>query len=179
MCLSEAKGMDITMRYKEQTIEGRNAVLEAFRSGKTIDKLYILDGCQDGSISNIKREARRQDTIINFVTKERLDQLYKLSRKYGETEEEMIAYLENAQKELDEIAFSEERTEALHGERRELVRKIKALAVTLSEVRRQSGELFTKQVEEELAYLDMPHVHFLVRHEQVNPGRTARMRLNF
>ena len=79
---------------------------------------------------------------------ERLDQLYKLSRKYGETEEEMIAYLENAQKELDEIAFSEERTEALHGERRELVRKIKALAVTLSEVRRQSGELFTKQVEE-------------------------------
>ncbi len=49
---------------------------------------------------------------------ERLDQLYKLSRKYGETEEEMIAYLENAQKELDEIAFSEERTEALHGERR-------------------------------------------------------------
>ena len=63
------------MRYKEQTIEGRNAVLEAFRSGKTIDKLYILDGCQDGSISNIKREARRQDTIINFVTKERLAQL--------------------------------------------------------------------------------------------------------
>lgn len=63
------------MRYKEQTIEGRNAVLEAFRSGKTIDKLYILDGCQDGSINNIKREARRQDTIINFVSKERLDQL--------------------------------------------------------------------------------------------------------
>ena len=110
---------------------------------------------------------------------ERLDQLYKLSRKYGETEEEMIAYLENAQKELDEIAFSEERTEALHGERRELVRKIKALAVTLSEVRRQSGELFTKQVEEELAYLDMPHVHFLVRHEQVKPGPNGADEIEF
>lgn len=71
------------MRYKEQTIEGRNAVLEAFRSGKTIDKLYILDGCQDGSISNIKREARRQDTIINFVTKERLDQLSVTGRHQG------------------------------------------------------------------------------------------------
>ena len=64
-------------------IEGRNAVLEAFRSGKTIDKLYILDGCQDGSISNIKREARRQDTIINFVTKERLDQLSSTGHHQG------------------------------------------------------------------------------------------------
>ena len=71
------------MRYKEQTIEGRNAVLEAFRSGKTIDKLYIVDGCQDGSISNIKREARRQDTIINFVTKERLDQLSSTGHHQG------------------------------------------------------------------------------------------------
>ena len=71
------------MRYKEQTIEGRNAVLEVFRSGKTIDKLYILDGCQDGSISNIKREARRQDTIINFVTKERLDQLSSTGHHQG------------------------------------------------------------------------------------------------
>ena len=71
------------MRYTEQTIEGRNAVLEAFRSGKTIDKLYILDGCQDGSISNIKREARRQDTIINFVTKERLDQLSSTGHHQG------------------------------------------------------------------------------------------------
>lgn len=58
-------------------------MLEAFRSGKTIDKLYILDGCQDGSISNIKREARRQDTIINFVTKERLDQLSSTGHHQG------------------------------------------------------------------------------------------------
>ena len=71
------------MRDKEQTIEGRNAVLEAFRSGKTIDKLYILDGCQDGSINSIKREARKNDTIINFVTKERLDQLSSTGRHQG------------------------------------------------------------------------------------------------
>ncbi len=64
-------------------IEGRNAVLEAFRSGKTIDKLYVLDGCQDGSINTIKREARRQDTIINYVTKERLDQLSTTGRHQG------------------------------------------------------------------------------------------------
>ena len=71
------------MRYNELTIEGRNAVLEAFRSGKTIDKLYIQDGCQDGSISNIRREARKTDTVISFVTKERLDQLSSTGRHQG------------------------------------------------------------------------------------------------
>ena len=59
----------------ESMIEGRNAVLEAFRSGKTVDKLYILDGCQDGPVRTIVREAKKRDTILNFVTKERLDQL--------------------------------------------------------------------------------------------------------
>lgn len=58
-----------------EQIEGRNAVLEAFRSGKCVDKLFILDGCQDGPIRTIAREARKTDTIINYVSKERLDQL--------------------------------------------------------------------------------------------------------
>ena len=63
------------MRYNELTFQGRNAVLEAFRSGKTIDKLFILDGCQDGPIKSIVREAKKTDAIINYVDKERLDRL--------------------------------------------------------------------------------------------------------
>ena len=63
------------MRYEELTIEGRNAVLEAFRSGKTIDKLFVLDDCQDGPVRTIVREAKKYDTIINYVAKERLDQM--------------------------------------------------------------------------------------------------------
>lgn len=63
------------MGYEEFLIEGRNAVIEAFRSGKTIDKLYVLDGCQDGPIITIKREAKKCDTIIKYVEKERLDQM--------------------------------------------------------------------------------------------------------
>src|SRR5699024_12862106 len=63
------------MRYEELTIVGRNAVLEAYRSGKTIDRLFTLDGCQDGPIKSITREAKKQDTIIQFVSKERLSQL--------------------------------------------------------------------------------------------------------
>ena len=71
------------MRYEEMTIEGRNAVLEAFRSGKTIDKLFVLDGCQDGPVRTIIKEAKKQDTIINFVPKERLDQLSETKKHQG------------------------------------------------------------------------------------------------
>ena len=110
---------------------------------------------------------------------ERLDLLYKLSRKYGETEEEMLAYLEKARAELDEITFSEERVQKLDEERRETVRKIKALAVTLSNVRRQAGERFARQVEAELSYLDMPHVRFIVHHEQVKPGPNGADEIEF
>ena len=63
------------MGYHEFTIEGRNAVMEAFRSGKCIDKLFVLDGCQDGPVLSIKREAKKQDTVIRYVNKERLDQI--------------------------------------------------------------------------------------------------------
>ncbi len=68
-------------------IEGRNAVIEAFRSGKTIDRVLIQDGCQDGPIQTIKREAKKNDTIIDFVAKERLDQLSETGRHQG-----VIAY---------------------------------------------------------------------------------------
>ena len=75
------------MRYEEYTIEGRNAVTEAFRSGKTIDRLFILDGCHDGPINTITREARKRETIINYVPKERLDSMSKTGRHQG-----VIAY---------------------------------------------------------------------------------------
>lgn len=71
------------MSYSEFTIEGRNAVLEAFRAGKTIDKLYVLDGCQDGPVLSIKREAKKHDTLLKYVTKERLDQLSETGKHQG------------------------------------------------------------------------------------------------
>ena len=71
------------MAYQEFTIEGRNAVIEAFRAGKTIDKIYVLDGCQDGPVMTIKREAKKQDTLIKYVTKERLDQLSETGKHQG------------------------------------------------------------------------------------------------
>ncbi|SEW01915.1 23S rRNA (guanosine2251-2'-O)-methyltransferase [[Clostridium] fimetarium] len=75
------------MRYQEFTIEGRNPVLEAFRAGKTIDKLFILDGCDDGPVKSITREAKKYDTIINYVDKERLDNMSETGKHQG-----VIAY---------------------------------------------------------------------------------------
>ena len=74
-------------RFEETMIEGRNAVLEAFRSGKTVDKLFVLDGCQDGPVKTITREAKKQNTIIHYVAKERLDQLSETGKHQG-----VIAY---------------------------------------------------------------------------------------
>ena len=71
------------MRYEELTIEGRNAVMEAFRSGKTIDKLCVLKNCQDGPVNSILREARKHDVIVSFVAKERLDQMSKTGKHQG------------------------------------------------------------------------------------------------
>lgn len=75
------------MRYEELTIEGRNAVMEAFRSGKTIDKLFVQDGCKDGPVQSIVREARKHDAIISFVPRGRLDQMSETGKHQG-----VIAY---------------------------------------------------------------------------------------
>ncbi len=71
------------MRYEEFTIEGRNAVMEAFRSGKTIDRLFVLDGCQDGPVKSIVREAKKTDCIITYVKKERLEQMSETGKHQG------------------------------------------------------------------------------------------------
>lgn len=76
------------MGLTESTIEGRNAVIEAFRSGKTIDKLFVLDGCQDGPVMTIKREAKKAGALIKFVDKDRLDQMSATGKHQG-----VIAYV--------------------------------------------------------------------------------------
>ena len=69
--------------YEELTIEGRNAVLEAFRSGKTIDNLFVMEGCQYGPVRTIVREAKKGDTLVRFVSKERLDQMSETKKHQG------------------------------------------------------------------------------------------------
>lgn len=76
------------MRYEEFVIEGRNAIIEAFRAGKTVDKLFVLEHCKEGSMNTVLREAKKHDTIINYVKKERLDQMSETGKHQG-----VIAYI--------------------------------------------------------------------------------------
>ena len=76
------------MRYEEFTLEGRNAVIEAYRAGKTIDKLFVLEDCKEGSMNTVLREAKKHDTVINDVKKERLDQMSETGKHQG-----VIGYL--------------------------------------------------------------------------------------
>lgn len=76
------------MRYEEFVIEGRNAVIEAFRAGKTVDKLFVLEHCKEGSMNTVLREAKKHDTIIHYVKKERLDQMSETGKHQG-----VIAYI--------------------------------------------------------------------------------------
>lgn len=99
--MQEGKGTGVTVHMKiegfekepgtesagEMIIEGRNAVIEALRAGKLIDRLLIQDGAQDGPIQTIKREARKRDVLVRFAAKERLDQLSGTGRHQG-----VIAY---------------------------------------------------------------------------------------
>lgn len=70
-------------KFQETKVEGRNAVLEAFRSGKAVDKLFVLEQCEDGPVRTILREAKKHDTMVKFVKKERLDQMSETGKHQG------------------------------------------------------------------------------------------------
>ena len=76
------------MRYEEFVIEGRNAVIEAFRAGKTVDKIFVQEHLKEGSMNTVIREAKKHDTVINYVKKERLDQMSETGKHQG-----VIAYI--------------------------------------------------------------------------------------
>ena len=120
-------------------IEGRNAVLEAFRSGRTIDKIYVLDGCQDGPVRTIVREAKKHGSLINFVTKERLSQLSETGKHQG-----VIAHAAAYEYSTidDMLKLAEERGEApfliAHGV---IIPKRRAVGLTATVAKTSAGAL--------------------------------------
>ncbi len=142
-------------------IEGRNAVLEAYRSGRTVDKLFVLDHCMDGPVRTILREAKKQDTIIHYVTKERLDELSTTGHHQGviaqvtayeyATVEDILARAEKKGEPpflvlLDEIEDPHNlgaiiRTACLAGAHGVIVTKHRAAGLTATVVRASAGAL--------------------------------------
>ncbi|MCR4618291.1 MAG: 23S rRNA (guanosine(2251)-2'-O)-methyltransferase RlmB [Lachnospiraceae bacterium] len=149
------------MGYQEFKIEGRNAVIEAMRSGKPIDKLFILDGCQDGPVQTIKREAKKIDCLIKFVPKDRLDQMSETGKHQGVIAvcaayeySEVKDILENARKKgedpfiflLDNIEDPHNlgaiiRTANLSGAHGVIIPKNRAVGLTATVARTSAGAL--------------------------------------
>ena len=132
-------------------IEGRNAVLEAFRSGKTIDKLFVLDGCKDGPIQTILREAKKHDTLVQFVAKERLEQLSETKKHQGviamaaafsyATVEDI---LENARKKIEDPhnLGAIIRTANLAGAHGVIIPKRRAVGLTATVAKASAGAIY-------------------------------------
>lgn len=112
-------------------------------------------------------------------TEERLDLLYRLSRKYGETEEKMLGYLENAKAELENISFSEERQKKLAAEEKAALEKAEMLAERLSKTRISAGEKLSGAICGELEFLDMPNVTFIVSRKQTALSQNGKDEIEF
>ena len=113
------------------------------------------------------------------VIEERLDLLYRLSRKYGETEEEMLAYLDSARAELDNISFSEEKIMKLLEEEKRVLAQTAILADELTQARMMAGDQLSRKICDELSFLDMPNVRFVVKRVQTDFTENGRDEIEF
>lgn len=110
---------------------------------------------------------------------ERLDLLYRLSKKYGDTEEEMLEYLEKARAELDNIAFSEERVKELQKQEKEDLAETETAACKLTESRKTAGEKLSNAICSELEFLDMPNVRFVVKCSDIGLTENGKDEIEF
>ncbi len=99
---------------------------------------------------------------------ERLDLIYRLKRKYGDSIGDVLAFAERAARELETITHSEERVETLRGQEEALLREIGALAADLSRQRREAAAGLSAAIEAELDDLRMAHTRFDVAFEQAD-----------
>ena len=135
-------------------------------ASKLGDLYYEATDISDSIRDAVSDDGFSQAELENIEN--RLDLLYKLSKKYGATEEEILLFAEKAQKELNEISFSDEKLEELKEEYSALLEKTKKLALKLSEERKKTSIDFSNKVCNELQYLDMPNVQFLVDFKEVS-----------
>lgn len=127
---------------------------------------YELDDCVN-EISNLLSQTEYDPADLENIDF-RLDLLYKLSRKYGSTTDDMIEFLNKCKQKLNEITFSEQDLKILKEEYSEKLNIVKSLASKLSLSRKKASNQFCKMIKKELEFLDMPNVKFIVSHEHTN-----------
>lgn len=154
--LSEAAGYIYAVTDVARNL---GVVAESVEGAKdtVLDAASVLDDV-------LQQLAQNEDNIDEI--EERLDLLYRLSRKYGETEEEMLSFLAGAEEELDNITFAEEKIEKLSAEYEKTLAETEAKAAALSEKRAAAAKRLAAGVEEELRFLDMPNARFVISLEK-------------
>ena len=146
-------------------------------SEKITDIRYELDDIAElvrDAMSEIEYDPSELDDI-----EERLDLLYRLSKKYGENEEEMLEYLAKAREELESIAFSEEKVRELQKQEKTALVEAEAAADRLTESRKTAGEKLSRAICSELEFLDMPNVRFVVKLEDIGLTENGRDGVEF
>ncbi len=131
-----------------------------------------------GVLDDVLRQLEDIDGDINLI-EERLDLLYKLSRKYGQTEEEMLAFLENAKEELENINLSEEKQEELKKEEEKLLKETEILADELTGCRKEAGEKLSQAIINELQFLNMPNAIFVCKFSETQFSPNGKDAIEF
>lgn len=175
---ADGAGIDM-IAAAESEISDASAYMETLSeaSEKITDIRYELE-----DIAETVRDAMSEIDFDSFELEdiaERLDLLYRLSKKYGDTEEEMLEYLENAKAELDNIAFSEEKVKALQAQEKAALAETNAAAERLTESRKAAGESLSNAICSELEFLDMPNVRFVVKCGDVGLTENGKDEIEF
>lgn len=128
------------------------------------ESLINLQDCSEFILSQLE-SVGGGETDINAI-EERLDLIHRLSRKYGENEEEILAYLEKIKAEFDDISLNSEKIEKLTEEYDAVLEELISAGNELTNSRIKAGESFSARIKAELSFLDMPNVDFKVRVDQ-------------
>lgn len=175
---ADGAGIDM-ITDAESEIANASAYMETLgeASEKITDIRYELEDIAEtvrGAMTEVDFDPSELEDID-----ERLDLLYRLSKKYGDTEEEMLEYLEKARVELDNIAFSEERVKELQKQEKEALVETETAACKLTESRKTAGEKLSNAICSELEFLDMPNVRFVVKCNDIGLTENGKDEIEF
>ncbi len=175
---ADGAGIDM-ITDAESEISDASAYMETLgeASEKITDIRYELEDIAE-TVRDAMSEVDFDPSELEDID-ERLDLLYRLSKKYGNTEEEMLEYLEKAREELDNIAFSEEKVKELQKLEREALAEAESAAQRLTESRKTAGKKLSNAICSELEFLDMPNVRFVVKCDDVGLTENGKDELEF
>lgn len=175
---ADGAGIDM-ITDAESEISDASAYMEALgeASEKITDIRYELEDIAE-TVRDAMLEVDFDQSELEEID-ERLDLLYRLSKKYGNTEEEMLEYLEKAKTELDNIAFSEEKVKELQKQEKEALDETEAAAKKLTESRKAAGEKLSEAICSELEFLDMPNVRFVVKCDDIGLTENGKDEIEF